>query len=132
MLDRNSSDNFLLDDVDIPNELLSLATDLAVDQFNTTPPIFDEPLTVETFPYRLELLIGVTGRVLKSKGLNLMRNALPYQSASGTAVDDRGKAKSYIDLGDQFLAEYTDRIIKIKQQMNINAGFGHVYGIPRF
>jgi hypothetical protein len=129
MLDRKAEDNFLLDDVDMPSDLLALAMDLTVDQFNTTPPILCEQLTVETFPYRLELLLGVTGMLLRSKAMNLTRNALPYQSTSGTAVDDKSsRAAKYMEMATAFLSEYTDRITKIKQQMNIDSGFGYVGG----
>lgn len=131
MLDRTAADNFLLDDVDMPSDLMDLCMELTVDDWNTSSPFLGETLTVETFPYKLEFLLGVVGRLLKSKGMNLMRNALNYQSSSGTSVDDKTVASQYIALGSEYLAEFQSRIRAIKQHLNIEQGFGYVSGYGR-
>jgi hypothetical protein len=135
MLDRNAGDNFLLDDVDMSTELIELSMELTVDAFNTMSPILGSKWSVLDFPYKLEFLLGVTGRLLRSKGMNLMRNALDYQSTSGTAVNDKTKAASYLALGQEFLAEFEARSRTIKQATNIEEGFGYTggfYGRFRF
>lgn len=128
MLDRSAADNFLLDDVDMPAELIELSMELTVDSYNTMSPILSEQWTVLDFPYKLEFLLGVTGRLLRSKGMNLLRNSLDYQSASGTAVNDKTKATNYLALGQEFLNEFESRSRTIKQAVNIDSGFAYAGG----
>jgi hypothetical protein len=132
MLDRTAADNFLLDDIDMPQDLLDLSISLVVDEYNTTTPIVGNCMTVESFPYRLELVLGVAGRLLKSKGMNLLRNDLSHQSASGNSINDKAKATAYVELGNQFLEEFKNRIKMLKQHINVEEGFGFVSGPPRF
>lgn len=124
LLDRTADDNFLLDDVDFQNDLLDMAQILTFDRYETTDPFIGVDFTIENFPFRLELLLGVTGFLLKSKGLNLKRNQLNYTSAAGTAVDDKSTAEAYLAMADKFLAEFDSRVHKIKGNININQGYG--------
>lgn len=124
LLDRNASDNFLLDDVDFEDALMDLAITLTVDRYNTTDPFIDIQFTVETFPYRYELLLGIAGQLLRSKAINMRRNQLNYTSAAGTAVDDKQSADLYMQMAEKMLAEFDTRIRKLKTNDNINQGYG--------
>lgn len=132
LLDRSASDNFLLDEVEFDTPSLDLAMILAVDCYNKLLPILDEGYTVENFPHKMEFLLGVSGFLMRSKGLNMARNALQYSSSSGTAVDDlSSKSKFYLEMGGKFLDEFKEQSRIIKQNQNINDGFGHVGGPSR-
>ena len=80
----------------------------------------------------MPFLIAIVAYLLRSKGLNLARNNLPYSSTTGTAVDDSSaKSRLYLDLSDKYLEEFRSKIRPIKQDKNINQGYGHVSGPPR-
>lgn len=131
LLDRSAADNFLLDETDFKNESLDLMQELIVSRFNTTTPILNYNYTTEDFPYKHEFLMGVCGMLFVSKGQSMMRNALDYQSASGTAVNDKAKAEEYIKFGRELLQEFDDRVKKIKQHENIEGAYDFVSGPPR-
>jgi hypothetical protein len=133
MLDRTASDNFLLDGVEMDEESIALAMMMTVEEYNITAPILCEGYTEETFPYRMPYLIGVAAFLLRSKGLNLARNSLPYTSTTGTAVDDStAKSRLYLELGEKYLEEFKEKIRPIKQNKNINEGYGCVSGPSRY
>lgn len=124
LLDRCAQDNFLLDDVDFPDELLDLAQELVVDRYKTTSPFVGPVYTVETFPYKMEFLLGVAAMVLRTKAINLKRNQLNYTAAEGTAVDDKRRADDYLALANQFQLEFDQRCKSIKAHLNIEEGYG--------
>jgi len=124
LLDRTAGDNFLLDDVDFTDEMIDLALTLTVDTYNTTDPFIDVVYDVRTFPFRVELLLGVTAYLLRSKGLNMKRNQLNYTSAAGTAVDDKRTSDDYLLLAEKYNAEFMQRIRKIKMHINVESGYG--------
>lgn len=133
MLDRTARDNFLLDAVEMDEESIGLAMMMTVEEYEITPPLLYEGYTEDTFPYKMPYLIGIVAFLLRSKGLNLARNSLPYTSTTGTAVDDStAKSRLYLDLGEKYLDEFRDKIRPIKQDKNINEGYGHVSGPPRY
>ena len=127
LLDRCAADNFLLDEVEMDDEMLDLAMLLTVDRYNNTTPILDEGYTPYSFPYVGEMLLGITAHLLRSKGLNLQRNALALTSTSGTAVDDKGaKSRVYLDLSEKYFQQFEDRIKPLKMNVNVQGGFGFV------
>lgn len=129
LLDRGSSDNFLLDAVEFSSEEIDLAMILTVDRYNTTTPILNEGYTEATFPYKMEFLLGVAGHLMRSKSINYERNSLQYTSASGTAVDDKkAKARSYLEIAEKLLGEFDTRIKSLKMDANVNGAFGFVRG----
>jgi hypothetical protein len=89
--------------------------------------ILSEGFIVENFPYLGEMLNGILAHLLKSKALNLQRNALATSSTSGTAVDDKGpKARAYLELSEKYFEQFDDRIKAIKQHTNIESGYGYL------
>ena len=124
LLDRTPSDNFLLDDVDFANESIALACELTLARFQETEPFVQQQFTIETFPHPYTFLLGVCSILLKSKAVNMKRNSLNYQSASGTAVDDKKTADDYLMLAADFSKEFDDKARKLKTNENINEGYG--------
>ena len=128
MIDRGPEDNFLLDDVEMDTKSIQTAMQMVIDKFATIPPLITESYTVESFPYGAELVMGTAGYLLFMKGMNLTRNRLQHQSASGTAVDDKSRSEIYINLGRQMIDECMNNLRQIKQHLNIESGYLYLGG----
>lgn len=123
LLDRGASDNFLLDDREFQDDQLNMAIELTVDRYNTTSPFINFQ-TVADFPFRIELLYGVTAILLKMKAINMIRNRVNYSTQGGVTVDEKKSAEDYLALADRFDKEFESRVGKIKAWININEGYG--------
>lgn len=128
LLDRKPEDNFLLDDVEMDSESIQESMRMVVDMYETVSPFLSEDYDINTFPYSAPMVIGTAGYLLRSKGFNLLRNRLPHQSASGTAVDDKQRAEAYIKLGSSLIEECKDMFRQIKQHINIESGYLYLPG----
>lgn len=122
LLDR-ASDNFLLDEQEASDESINLAITLAVDLYNTTDPFVDFR-TPEDFPFRAQLILGVTAFLLRMRGINMLRNSVDYQTAGGVTVDEKAVVKEYFILSKEYMQDYKDQIGKIKTQINVGQGYG--------
>lgn len=116
--------NTLFDGVRWSDKDIDRATELVVDAFNSWPPVI-ESYTVETFPFRYLLLMGVAGHLLRSAALGEASNALNY-SAAGVTVADRDKAAIFADLGNTYWRELQTGAQQIKVAGNVNSMLGHV------
>lgn len=128
MMDRTASENFLLDSVEFSDEDINSALTLAVDKYNSTLPMVDS-YTTENFPYRYELMLGASATLLRSKGLNYLRNNLDFQTKDGVTVNDKNKAGDYLKLADVMMQEFDNRITQIKKTKNAEQAYGWVSGV---
>ena len=126
LLDRGPDDNFLLGEQEMSPELMEAAMETAVDAYNTISPITVDPQTVESFPYRYELLIGTCSYLLKSKAINMIRNRVNYTTAGGVTVDEKKAAEDYIALGKDLMAEFMQRCQILKASINQGNGYGRL------
>ena len=111
---------------------LDLAIDLAIDNFNITPPLLADH-TVANFPSIYLLIYGATIQVLRSAGLLQSRNELAY-SSGGVSVRIFDKTQNYQTWINQFVAEYERLKANYKIALNISnsmngAGVSSEYGI---
>lgn len=128
MMDRTASENFLLDSVEFSDEDINSALTLSVDKYNSTLPMVDS-YTTENFPYRYELMLGASATLLRSKGLNYLRNNLDFQTKDGVTVNDKSKAGDYLKLADVMMQEFDNRITQIKKTKNAEQAYGWVSGV---
>jgi hypothetical protein len=128
MMDRTASENFLLDSVEFSDEDINSALTLSVDKYNSTLPMVDS-YTTENFPYRYELMLGASATLLRSKGLNYLRNNLDFSTKDGTTINDKSKAGDYLKLADVMMQEFDNRITQIKKTKNAEQAYGSVSGV---
>ena len=115
--------NTLLDGVRWSDEDIDRAGLFVVDAFNCQLPPTGYISSVESFPFRYLLLIGVAGHLLRGAAVGEASNALSYQ-ADGVSVADRDKAQVFSELGNNFWKEFLDMSKQIKLAANVNSLLG--------
>jgi len=115
--------NPLLDGVRFSPEMIERAMIYVADYFNMANPPLIEAVTVENFPYRYLLLIGVAGHLLRGTAVNEASNNLTY-AADGIQVDDKDKAQIFTSLGNNFWGEFKDLVKETKIAINIHGAYG--------
>src|SRR3954465_7030455 len=83
--------NPLLGGLKFNSEDIEQAVINTIDHFNASLPQTGQNYTVENFPSRYILLIGVSGYLLKSASINESINQLDY-NVEGVSVQDKNKA----------------------------------------
>lgn len=116
--------NTLIDGVRFSSESIEQAQIFVVDYFNLMAPPTGNSYTVESFPSRALMLIGVCGHLLRGASVGEASNELQY-SAAGVQVDDRSKAQVFSQIGKDFWEEYKD----LSKQMKLTQNINQVYGI---
>mgnify|MGYP001579391306 CR=1 FL=1 len=94
---------------------------LALDEWNTTPPLSSQ--TVETFPSRAILLSLTLCHLLTSVGILKSRNRMPY-SDGGFSVDTETQDDSYPKWIQLLRSQVNPRILQLKIALNIAGGWG--------
>ena len=118
--------NTLVDNIRFTPEDIEQACYNVVDYFNILPPPNNAAYTVETFPSRALLAIGVWGWLLRGAAIGEASNAMAY-SADGVQVNDRDKAEVFTALGSQLWAEFKELASGIKLTQSLNK----VYGVKK-
>lgn len=116
--------NTLVDNVRFSPEDIEQAVINVVDFFNIIPPPNNYAYTVESFPSRALLALGVWGWLLRGAAIGEASNELEYSSA-GVSVNDRSKAQIFSSLGKDFWEEFKD----LSQQMKLTQSINAVYGV---
>jgi hypothetical protein len=125
MMDRPEL-NTLFEGVRWSSEDIDKAAEFVVDAFNSWPPVLDANRhTVETFPWRYLLLMGIAGHLLRGAAIGEASNHLTY-SAAGVSVGDRDKASIFLDLGNAWWREFQESAKQIKVAQNVNGLLNHV------
>lgn len=94
-----------------------------IDAYNSIPPPVGYVQSVEAFPLRYLLLIGVSGHLLRGAAISEASNQLSY-SAEGVQVADRDRAQIFTELGNSFWREFMDMAKQIKISQNVNSLLG--------
>jgi len=127
--DYNPELNLLLDDYEFTHEEIRLATSLAVDLWNETPPDLGI-YTEDTFPHRYHLLMGACANLLTMAAMRYRRNDLTYQIPGG-AINDQNKAKEYDASAARMGAEYKAWVLRKKASENMESGWGNDWNAYR-
>ena len=101
------------------DEKLDLALQLAIDDYNITPPPLGNS-DIVNFPSLYLLLYGATIQVLRSAGLLHARNDVIYNSG-GLTVRLWDKTQLYQSWIRDFVTEYERKKLTLKISQNINA-----------
>lgn len=104
--------------------LIALAMRLAVDDFNTIPPM--SYYSVENFMSDSLLLLGTLYHLANSEAERQLRNQVTF-GAQGmqAAVDD--KAQAYLSLAQHYKAQFDAKAREIGQALNAEAAWGSVH-----
>lgn len=126
MRDRSSADNFLLDDLEFDSDMVALALQQAVEEYNE----WNEPqtsFTVATFPHRHGLIKGVKAYLYSIVVNNYMRNELAYE-AGGVRIADKAKFSVYQQMADRYYQEWIAWMTRSKRKRNVQRGFATLSG----
>jgi hypothetical protein len=126
MRDNCPEANTLLDDYEFGSEEIRTAATLAVDLWNDTPPDVRR-YTVDTFPFRYYLLMGIVANLLTMASMRYRRNDLTYQIPGG-AINDQDKWKSYDGMAAELGQRYKQWVIRKKVSINMEIGWGTDWG----
>lgn len=102
------------DSTDIDNGIINV-----ISYFNEIPPYTGTNYTVENFPFRYILLIGLVGHLLKGAAVNEAVNQFDY-SVEGVQVNDKNKAGLFTQLGNEYWSEFKDMVKQVKVSQNVN------------
>jgi hypothetical protein len=115
--------NYLIEGEEMTDTFISLSMTLAVDSFNTIPPIGNAG--VQNFPSKSVLLWGTLWHAYLGKALLLARNTMEY-SDGGLQIPIEERAQLYQTLAAGFQQQFTESATKLKIQLNMESGWGHV------
>jgi len=125
--------NTLVDGVKFTPEDIEQACINVVDYFNLIPPPNKHAYTVENFPSRALMALGVWGWLLRGAAIGDAINNLTY-SAAGVQVNDRDKAEIYTNLGTAMWQEFKELATQMKLVQSVNKAYGiassEYYGLP--
>ena len=139
LFDRCPDDNPLLDDLEFKDTEIAYAMRRVVDMWNEEKPVIrGYTFSVVTFPYRYHGVNAVCGELYKMRGMQLLRNSIPFSTGSGQ-IDDNRRAEPYIKLGSDMINEYRNWMRTEKSRINAENVYGGtgrpayrpIYGNPR-
>ena len=117
--------NKLLDRKETSDNQLELALDMALDDWNMTPP----PLYMvdyTNFPSPNMLIRGATIQVLTSAGILYSRNKLDY-SDGGITVRVSDQAQEYMAWLNMIANDYERKKLELKKSINLAMCWGNVF-----
>lgn len=115
--------NYLIDGEEMTDTFISLCMTFAVDSFNNIPP--KGAFGVQNFPSKSILLWGTLWHAYNGKALLLARNTMEY-SDGGLNIPIEERAQLYQSLAAGFQQQFTESSTKLKIQLNMEDGWGHV------
>lgn len=113
--------NRLIPGVEVSEDRLKLALDLALDQYNNTPPF--ETVTFQTFPSLAIIVHGAAIQALIMAGLVHTRNRLDFNDG-GISQVVQNKAPEYQSWIQNMLDGYRTELLNIKISRNMERNFG--------
>lgn len=116
--------NALLNGVETSDTMIDFSVDLALDDFNTTPPLMGN-FTLENHPSQSLILTGTVLWILKSAGILQSRNQLDYASG-GVTVAVSNKTPLYQSWINLMLQEYEAKKANLKKSLNAEQAYGGV------
>ena len=117
--DKKEINRLLQNDYENDPSQLQLALDMAVDDFNMTPPSIGS-YSLENFPSNYLLIMGATVSLLESAGIVQSRNRLNYADG-GLNISVSDKASEYHSWISLFINDYENKKLRYKQTQNLEA-----------
>lgn len=113
--------NILLDAVEFSDDDYADAKLFAISEFNCFTPM--TTFLEASFPNDWLLLLGTCAHLMTSEAFLQLRNQVTYSESSlAVGVDD--KFAAYLSLRNAVKAEWQERAQKVKQQLNMEGGYG--------
>lgn len=122
LMDRCPEDNRLLMAEQFSDSQIINAMTLPVDEWNETPPFIGAHTPV-SFPWRRPLLIGTCAHLLRTIGINQVRNEASYQGGNMT-VNDSDKGPAFLQMAAHLREEWRVWLVAKKREINIRSGWG--------
>ena len=116
--------NALLDGQETSDSLIQLCGELAIDDFNTSPPLIGN-YDLTNFPSKSLLIIGTIIWILRSAGILQSRNQLDYASG-GVTVAVSNKTPLYQSWIAAMMQEYENKKVNLKKSINAEAAYGFI------
>lgn len=113
--------NRLIPDQELSDDKLGLALDLALDEYNHTPPF--ENQAFENFPSLAVILHGGAIQALIMAGIVMSRNYLNF-SDGGIQEVISDKAQAYQSWIANLISSYREGALNIKTALNMERNFG--------
>ncbi|MEM4206445.1 MAG: hypothetical protein QXQ43_04115 [Nitrososphaerota archaeon] len=117
--------NKLLDDFQFSQREVDFAIDLTVEEFNSFPPPIQK-FTVDNFPSKYILLLGVVGNLLSSESILQLRNQVNSTDGDVVPLDIDNKSPQYQQLGNYYKAMFKELSLLKKQEINIESCYGRI------
>lgn len=118
--------NALLQGEEIKDSMLELFTDMALDDWSTTPPLLGRVQEVSQHPSRYLLMFKVVVIALQSGAMLNARNNLSY-SDGGVQLNTSDRASVYLQIADLFNREYQNGKMRLLKTMNAEDAYGGVH-----
>lgn len=117
--------NHLIDGVEFSDTRISLATELAVSEFNMIPPA--QAVSVNTFIRQGKsiLMSGILWKLFSGQAAMLARNTMSY-SDGGISLPIEERMQLYQSLAAMFQGEFMNSAQRLKQYLNLESGWGYV------
>lgn len=116
--------NALLDGQETSPTFIKFAGELALDDFNTTPPLIGT-FNLSSHPSKSLLLLATIIYILKSAGILQSRNQLDYASG-GITVATSNKTPLYQSWIQLMMNEYEAKKANLKKAINAEAAYGEI------
>lgn len=120
-----TENNHLIDGVEFSDTRISLATELAITEFNVIPPLGGA--TIDSFIRQGKslLITGVCWKLFEGQCALLARNTMNY-SDGGISLPIEERFPLYQSLAESFKAQFLSSASRVKQYLNMESGWGEV------
>jgi hypothetical protein len=116
--------NALLDGKETSDTEMELCLELALDDFNTSPPLIGN-FTLENHPSQSLILVATIYWILQSAGILQSRNQLEY-SSGGITVRTSDKTPLYQSWIAIFMQSYEAKKANLKKSLNAEQAYGGI------
>lgn len=116
--------NALLDGKETSDTEMDLCLELALDDFNTSPPLIGN-FTLENHPSQSLVLLSTIYWILQSAGILQSRNQLEY-SSGGITVRSSDKTQLYQSWIAIFLQSFEAKKANLKKSLNAEQAYGGI------
>ncbi len=117
--------NHLLDDVEFSDTRISLATELAISEFNMIPPIGGVSLNTFIRAGKALMMSGILWKLFEGQAALLARNTMSYNDG-GISLPIEERMPLYQSLAAEYQNNFMSSAARVKQYLNIESGWGSV------
>lgn len=120
-----TDNNHLLDGVEFSDTRISLATELAITEYNLIPPLGSSTLNSFIRQGKSLLITGTCWKLFEGQCALLARNHMNY-SDGGVSLPIEERLPLYQSLAEMFREQFLSSASRVKQYLNMESGWGEV------